>query len=364
MDIFKNVIARSETTKQSLLLLQKRDCFSEFTLSKANVLAMTRERDCFSEFTLSKSNVLAATNNIFRGCLTAGRNRQRGFSAAEVLIAVGILGVAMIFIAGVFPVGIRLTQVSIDRTTAAVVANEAFAKVQLYSEKIGPRLDFLRFGWSCDFNDWFDEMEKANLNKYLVDVNTFSWPTDTDVNFPDKRYCWSALLRRTDRFVTDPNIPDSSKDVQVTVFVCRRFGPSVKYYQPDPNSFGTNIYGGITAEVNDLPKPVKVEVSTVSGRANELQITNSEEKTLINDGDVLVDDATGTIYRVQERYKGSPPDDQTILLDKDWPASGIGFVWVVPPVVPMSSQRGLINGVWQVSGKSPCVAVYQKVIRF
>ncbi|GEM_PF-6920760 len=37
----KNVIARSKATKQSQLLLQKRDCFAEFILSEAEGLAVT-----------------------------------------------------------------------------------------------------------------------------------------------------------------------------------------------------------------------------------------------------------------------------------------------------------------------------------
>ena len=58
-----------------------------------------------------------------------------GFSLAETLIALGILAVGMLFIAGVFPVAIRLTTISAERTTAAVVAEEAFAKVQLYGSR-------------------------------------------------------------------------------------------------------------------------------------------------------------------------------------------------------------------------------------
>ncbi len=291
----------------------------------------------------------------------AERVNRRGFSIAEVLIAIGILAVAMIFIAGVFPVGIRFTQVSIDRTTAAIAANEAFAKIRLYCDEVAPDVTLLRADEQRDFNDWFDAVDISD--DYFVDANTFSYPTDNTIDFDDKQYCWSALCRRADSFTAGPNTVDPGRDIQVTVFVCRRAGSGARYYKPDS-------YGGITLNTDQLPRPVRVKVAQVSGgRDNELQITTYVEKTLINDGVLIVDGPTGRIYRVLERYKD--PDDDRILLDKnfiwdDWRGGMLfspRYVWVVAPSAPLSSQRGII-GVWQVRGKNPCVGVYQKVIRF
>jgi type II secretory pathway pseudopilin PulG len=297
----------------------------------------------------------------------AGRIRQWGFSVAEVLIAVGILAVAMMLIAGVFPVGIRFTQISIDRTTAAIVANEAFAKIQLCAQILpdvnNAKITELSFTEQRDFNDWFDTLD--SLDDYLVDANTFSYPTDNDINFPDKQYCWSALLRSLDS-VSDPNI-EPVRDVQVTIFVSRRAGPAAKYYIPDLSSFGIPAYGSFTLNVAELPSALRIKVEKVvpSGRANELEITDPAEKTFINDGDLIVDDPTGRIYRVVERYKS--PNDDLILLDKDFveddwqgnpPQVSSRFVWVVAP------GTNVATGQMSVSGKSPCVGIYQKVIRF
>jgi len=295
--------------------------------------------------------------------------RQKGFSIAEVLIAVGLLAVAMIFIAGVFPVGIRFTQVSIDRTNAAIAASEAFAKVQLYANRVTDAnnpLNDLSFREQRDFNDWFT----GQTIDYYVDVNTYSYPTDNTIDFNDKEYCWSALLRRTDRFIIDPNLPDSSRDIQVTVFVCSRPRPNAKYCAAVMGSldFRTDNYGTISGQSSRLPQPVRIEVARVSGgRDNELQITTFAEKTLINDGDLIVDDPTGRIYRVMERY--NYPDDDIILLDKDFvrddwrggSITGNRFVWVVTP--PWVSGCGLPANL-EFGDRNPCVGVYQKVIRF
>ncbi|MCX5632105.1 MAG: prepilin-type N-terminal cleavage/methylation domain-containing protein [Phycisphaerae bacterium] len=58
--------------------------------------------------------------------------KNSGFSLTEVLMAVGILSIAMMLIATMFPVAIYLTSVASERTMAAIVADGAFAKIQLY----------------------------------------------------------------------------------------------------------------------------------------------------------------------------------------------------------------------------------------
>ncbi len=60
------------------------------------------------------------------------KRQYRGFSLTEVLMAVGTLAVGMIFISGTFLTGIHFSTIATERTIAAVVADEAFAKVRVY----------------------------------------------------------------------------------------------------------------------------------------------------------------------------------------------------------------------------------------
>jgi len=152
-----------------------------------------------------------------------------------------------------------------------------------------------------------------------IDSKEFAYPsTNTDIR--QKQYFWSALCRQV----------DLSSNVQVTVFVSRRTSPNLEYPAPD----GSGVVG--------WPRPVKVEVSGTAGN-NELTITG--EKTFINDGCTIVDDQTGRLYRVLQRYADN---DDVILLEEDW--QGSDAVWLVPPPT--------------TGGRYPCIAIYQTVIRF
>jgi prepilin-type N-terminal cleavage/methylation domain-containing protein len=138
------------------------------------------------------------------------------------------------------------------------------------------------------------------------------YPSPSINPVPDNRqYYWSVLRRKVNSNPLDRN-------VQVTVFVCR----------------GAGTFG---------PLPEKVGVSGVG--SNVLQITDPSKITYINDGCTVVEDSTGRIYRVVERDAAVP---DRIVLDAPW--QGGNWVWVVPPP----------NG----GGRYPCIAVYQKVIKF
>ena len=262
--------------------------------------------------------------------------KNSGFSLVEVLLAVGTLAVGMLFVAGVFPVALHFSIMATERSIAAVVADEAFAKIRLYA--IGEpndvtddiKLGILKYNElhpdeNEDFNDIIPAIETSNFNE-------FAYPS-TITDLARKQYFWYALFRLD---AEDSN--SVSNLVQVTVFVSRKTSPHLKYQ--DPKNLA--LSGGF-----DWPVPVKVSVSRIED--NELKIDDPEDKGFINDGYNIVDDRTGRLYRVLKRY--AEPDD-LILLDRDWNdnIAGPEHVWVVPPAIG--------------SGRNPSIAIYQKVIRF
>jgi type II secretory pathway pseudopilin PulG len=267
---------------------------------------------------------------------------QKGFSLTEVLLAVGTLAVGMVFIAGVFPVAIYYATVSSERTIAAVVAEEAFAKIQ---QEIG-NLD------QIDSDNFFDDLEPNECINFIDTLPSdtefgpreFQYPSTDE--YSDKQYCWSAILRLVQEVDTTSN---PRPLVQVTVFVSRKAGASLKF--PDPNDTSGN-------STIDWPAPYKIDAGSGT-EDNELDL-DLTPTIQINDGAAVVDDRTGRIYRVLERYRGN--DDDTVQLDKDWirrdwneqvdyaGTNSPDNVWFIPP--PSGG------------GRNPCVGVYQRLIRF
>ena len=235
--------------------------------------------------------------------------KKNGFSLIEILLAIGTLAIGMTFISGTFLAGIYLSTVSTERTIAAVVADEAFAKIRLYGVDLSnanlPVNSLISF---------------ESLNT-VIESDEFAYPSTRTQT--DKQYYWSALCRPL----------SSSSDnrlLQVTVFISRKVGS------------GTTYPGD-----SDRPVPVRVGVSLVAGSESKLTINNQANRSYINDGYKIVDNRTGKIYRVLQRDFDAP---ETIILGTSWQDISADYVWVVPPPV---------NG-----GRNPGIAIYQKVIRF
>ena len=201
------------------------------------------------------------------------RRHNGGFSLTEVLLALGTMAVGMILVAGLFPAGVLLTNTAVERTIAAVVSDEAFAKIRLYG---------------IDLTNAKVQSSQSAALFALVRLRPFAddefwYPSVTGADPGTKQYCWSAICRRTSDF-----------DVQVTVFVCRRTGSGVN------------------------PVPVEVGVSSPAG-----SWLSVDTPIAVKEGHVIVNDADGQIYRVVRRQ------DPQIELDRAWEGAA-GSVWVVP----------------------------------
>ena len=241
----------------------------------------------------------------------------KGFSLIEVLMAVGTLAIGMLFIAGVFPVSIHFTTVSSERTIAATVADEAFAKIKLYSGYLSA---------PSDVNQSPFDLPPALVGEYAYP----STPTTDPVS---KKYWWSAICRRV-----------GPAEVQVTVFVSRKAGVTSTYLTPS----------GATDSVRPVAVPIGFN-PVLPTPTYELALSLAN-RMFISDGYTIVDNVSGQICRVLDRT-----DDLTggvIKIDRPWNDAAGGSMWVVPPPVIVTGTQIIPNG------RYPCIAVYQKVMRF
>ena len=225
----------------------------------------------------------------------------------ETLLAVGTLAIGLVFVAGTFLAGVYLATISTEGTIATVVADEAFAKIRLYA--VDPNLAALPTdGYvSCDQLLTIPDEER-------------DYPSTVATN---KQYYWTALCKHVDA---------DSRLVDVMVFVCRRATKDA----PDPVQI-------TLAEAP--PGSLDTDVSVVGTVAE----TGADAWLQVGDGAMLVDNSTGEVYRVLERY--TSPQEQ-IRLDRPWTGIALGnaSAWIVPRP--------------QTGTRNPLVAVYQKVLRF
>jgi prepilin-type N-terminal cleavage/methylation domain-containing protein len=233
------------------------------------------------------------------------KQKHTGFSLVEVLMAVGILAVGLLLIATMFPAAIYMTTVASERTMAAIVADEAFAKIQLYGLK-----DTSHNTDPCNCYDY--ELDGG----VVIDANEFSYPP-VDSN-GISQYFWSAIYRKT---------PGNDKDneYQITVFVARRMNPGL-------------TYPGLPS---DRPTPfrlVNVDVNDLADKAKYI----SPPTTIVNNID-------GQLYSVVKKEKNSL-DKIVLTFDRPWQGGNSATIWLIPP--PESG------------GKNAGVEVYQRIIKF
>ncbi len=275
------------------------------------------------------------------------KRHKTGFSLSEVLIAMAIMTVGMLLIAGIFPVAIHYGTVASEKSLAPAIADEAFAKIRIYAR-----------GEHDTTDDNFDpsrlsgEEQRGRVSfmaeesfRAFVDAGQpdyeFAWPSFGDPAFEEpvhrQQFYWAPIFRLTREF--DTSEPSIIPPVQVTVFVSRKPSPHLTY------------------DGQDWPVPERVAVSS-GDNDDELDITGDER--MVYQGGYIVDDATGRIYRVMEKYRDQP---DTIRLNRPWDDERVdpqnptqiinnspSYIWTIPP-----PDQG---------GRNPCIGVFQKVMKF
>jgi len=234
-------------------------------------------------------------------------------------MAVGILSVGMMLIATMFPVGIYLTSVAAERTMAAIVSDEAIAKIQLYGI-VDPCND------PCSCFDYEEGLVVAGR----IDPNEFSYPP-VDPCTATRQYYWSALYKKMDSNPAD-------REYLITVFVARKTNPNLTY--PDGGDGGKR------------PKAIRLrEVNQTGLKDDELRITEPNQIREVNPPTTILNNASGRLYRVVDREVA---DSNIIKLDRIWTEdmnnSSQRYIWLVPPP--------------ETGGRNADIEVYQRIIRF
>jgi hypothetical protein len=249
----------------------------------------------------------------------------------ETLLAVGTLAIGLMFISGTFLTGVYFSSTSTERTVGAVAADEALAKMRIYG------LDPNNANLKTDGFVPYEQLVTIPAEEYL-------YPSTREES--TRQYSWAALCRRMNA---------GSRLVQCTVFISRQTAGAT--YRARKTGAEAPQLGTPNP---DLPRPVRINLVQDANGANSAEVLlkdavpddGIDELAFVNDGCFLVDDKTGQIYHVLDRYASQP---DKIRLDRPWTGGAIsgpagGWAWVVPPAVS--------------GGRNPVVAVYQDVVRF
>lgn len=306
------------------------------------------------------------------------RRMRRAFSLAEIMIAIGILGIGMLMVAATFPVGLDQSRIVTEQSIAPNVANEAFARLELMLDEPD---SFKRVGvWppAAALTDSFRQSlrravptgasavlrnsllnggaagAEAPFNVWLAApyadgsvpigglgtrfypsvpgqcrVGTTPWVYDwriprvsttpgTAPELTDPAYSWSALYRRP-----------SDTSVQFVVFVNRRSTRWPVMAAPGANSSGNTIVLPLVG-----PPPYGVTAPAISCSADSF-----------NEGGFIVG-ANGSISRIKmiDRTQSAMFPQGTLIVDP--PVTDFSQLWFIPLDPAL--------------GRSPCIAVYSR----
>lgn len=238
---------------------------------------------------------------------------ERGFSLVEIMVAVMILGIGLVMAASAFPVGLRYSEESEDRTIAAMLAHSAVSAVKT-QRTIDAWEDSLRECWACNKGhvsivECFSGsagvkclFEYCQTNAgghttyywpgdedgdgYLADMldggaTTNDWlPTSERVYGPDPRYGYQVFYQR----MADPDstsAPDSSaRTFQLLVLV-----------QKSP-------CGNVGSFSDKFPPPEKVAATSVWGVSPAKNTFKISGYIAIYEGARVINIANGNVYRV------------------------------------------------------------------
>lgn len=205
---------------------------------------------------------------------------KRGFTLVETLLALGVLAVGCLCVAGSFCVGLHFSCKATEQTMAVVVADEAFAKVRIFAGQ--------------DPN-WLN-----SLPPYCVDFNSTVAMATAEFFYPStegvpRDYYWQALCRKI-----------SQHNYQITVFACRRVGNR-------PMSVLSEI------PITNTPQPTIIDVGNDAGLR-------------LGDPVYIIEPLSGRLY-IGNKIVGQGP--RYISFADAWPDTAL--CWAIPSSIPKTT---------------------------
>jgi prepilin-type N-terminal cleavage/methylation domain-containing protein len=178
-----------------------------------------------------------------RGCPKTFRNR-RAFSLAEVMIAIGILGVGLLMVAATFPVGLDQSRIVAEQTIAPLVVEDAFQRLKLLlDEPAGfkriPNAAAAPTAWLYSFQE---SLRQLAVQQYL---DAGSPTIDITVNGPIQAYLTNGVAAENPAMVGAPIPPTWTglNELLVAPFdsVVRR-GVGVRFYPSIGAKLGSSTW--------------------------------------------------------------------------------------------------------------------------
>lgn len=242
-------------------------------------------------------------------------------------MAAGILSVGIMLVATMFPAAIYLTTVASEKTFAAIVADQAFAKMRLYGIKTVSDPNQTKI-----FRKYWEDMND------VIDFDEYTYPS-----FDGKwQYSWVPLCKK---------LNDDPCDLQylVKLYVSRRTNPNQKFF-----SSGTlNSY-------SDMPIPLCVKVGYNRAKPKQLTIPKYLNNPVVEfvcppPATAIVDNFSGGVFRIISK-DDEDVTGETVTLDRSWDKD-IGDpneIWLLPAAVIDKKP----------AGRNPDIEVFQKIITF
>ncbi len=253
-----------------------------------------------------------------------------GLSLVELLIAIGILGVAMTLIGAAFPAGVAMSIAVSDETTAQSVFQQAVGVIRdNYSvAKITNDSGAGELAPDTEYDVVKDDYLGINSSGVYdaeegVSNRKYEFEEDKESNFS-----WSVLMRRMAASGPMGNL------CQVVIVVSRRPSGSPNFIMDD---------GGGDSE---LPELRRVNCTASDEPARTLDINDG----LVPNSGYIIDATTGTAYIIVSRDNnkvvtlGKPPSNADIGGNRDF--------WLVPGPYDGSNY----------GRKSPAIRVFQALL--